>query len=127
MKEKRRNKMKRTFYIAGVQFRPKNEIAQAIKQMQVGDVLVLTLESTNSFDINAVKIEYNKEVSDGVDSIFLGYVPRKYSSEVTGMLEIGALIKCTVDEINPLAETYKMIKVTVQTPIDNFENEGDKK
>jgi len=119
--------MKRTFYIAGVQFRPKNEIAQAIKQMQVGDVLVLTLESTNGFDINAVKIEYNKEVSDGVDSIFLGYVPRKYSSEVTGMLEIGALIKCTVDEINPLAKTYKMIKVTVQTPIDDFENKGDKK
>ena len=119
--------MKRTFYIAGVQFRPKNEIAQAIKQMQVGDVLVLTLESTNSFDINAVKIEYNKEVSDGVDNIFLGYVPKKYSSEVAGMLEIEAPITCTVDEVNPLAKTYEMIKVTVQVPIDNFENEGDRK
>jgi len=107
--------MKRTFYIAGVQFRPENEIAQVIKQIHIGDVLVLTPEPTNSFDPNAVKIEYN------VDNIFLGYVPKKYSSEVAGMLEIEAPITCTVDEVNPLAKTYEMIKVTVQVPIDDFE------
>lgn len=108
--------MKRQFFIAGVQFRPRQEIDAAVKDMTVGDVLVLTPEPTNKFDPNAVKIEYTSQAWGVV--AFLGYVPKKFSSEVSAMLGIGAPITCTVDEVNPDAKTYEMIKVTVQIPVD---------
>ena len=113
--------MKRQFFIAGVQFRPRPEIDAAAKQMEVGDQLGLVPEPTNKFDPNAVKIEYNTETADGVESVFLGYVPKKFSSEVNALLSIEAPIICTVDEVNPAAKTYEMFKVTISIPIE----EGD--
>jgi len=115
--------MKRQFFIAGVQFRPRQEINSATKLMNVGDQLGLVPEPENKFDPNAVKIEYNTETADGIVSTFLGYVPKKFSSEVSAMLGIGAPIICTVDEVNPEGKTYEMIKVTVQIPIAE-EDEG---
>lgn len=117
--------MKRTFFIAGVQFRPRHEIDSASKLMNVGDQLGLVPEPENKFDPNAVKIEYNTETADGIVSTFLGYVPRKFSSEVSAMLGIGAPIICTVDEVNPDAKTYEMIKVTVQIPVEEEESEEE--
>ena len=114
--------MKRTFFVAGVQFRPHHEIDSASKLMDVGDQLGLVPEPENKFDPNAVKIEYNTETADGIVSTFLGYVPKKFSSEVSAMLGIGAPIICTVDEVNPSAKTYEMIKVTVAIPVDEEED-----
>lgn len=109
--------MKRTFYIAGVQFRPKNEISQAAKEMKVGDVLRLSPEPENPYDPNAVRIEFDMETTDihTGGNIFLGYVPKKFSSEVAGMLSIDAPLECIVDAVDPGAKTYEMFKVTVQT------------
>ena len=115
--------MKRQFFIAGVQFRPRAEIDAAVKEMKVGDVLVLTPEPTNKFDPNAVKIIYNLDTE--TPSYFLGYVPKKFSSEVSAMLGIGAPITCTVDEVNAAAKTYEMIKVTVAIPVDEEEEFED--
>jgi hypothetical protein len=119
--------MKRQFFIAGVQFRPRAEINQAAKEMQVGDLLTLEVEPTNKFDPNAVKImlRYEESVSDTEEKyvdIFLGYVPKKFSSEVAAMLSIGAPIQCTVDEVNPQAKTYEMFKVTISIPIEEEED-----
>ena len=110
--------MKRQFFIAGVKFRPFAEIKEAAKAMKPGMSLGLVPEPTNKFDPNAVKIEYNTETADGIVSTFLGYVPKKFSSEVSAMLEIRAPVTCTVDEVNPLAKTYEMFKVTIEIPID---------
>ena len=113
--------MKRQFFIAGVQFRPRQEIDQAARDMLAGDTLTLQSEPTNKFDPNAVQILY--EPADSLP-MFLGYVPKKFSSEVAAMLEIGAPISCSVDEVNPAAKTYEMFKVTVSLPIDDFEDAG---
>lgn len=118
--------MKRSFFIAGVQFRPRAEINTAVEEMKVGDKLTLCPEPTNKFDPNAVQILTNIE-GDQEDhaGIFLGYVPKKFSSEVSGMLGIGAPVICTVDEVNPAAKTYEMIKVTVQIPVEEEEDTED--
>jgi hypothetical protein len=117
--------MKRQFYIAGVQFRPRQEIDYAAKELEVGATLLLLPEPTNKFDPNAVMIlgclvDTDRE---GVE-VFLGYVPKKFSSEVSSMLGIGAPVTCTVDEVNPSAKTYEMFKVTVSIPVDE-EVEGN--
>ena len=117
--------MKRQFFIAGVQFRPKGDISIATHKMNVGDQLGLVPEPENKFDPNAVKIEYNIETALGAVSAFLGYVPKKYSSEVSAMLGIGAPIVCIVDEVNPDAKTYEMIKVTVAIPVDEDTSEEE--
>lgn len=121
-KIKEEKQMKRQFFIAGVQFRPKDEIAAAAKQMEVGGGLILKPEPTNKFDPNAVQILTTED-------IFLGYVPKKFSSEVSALLSIEAPLICTVDEVNPSAKTYEMFKVTISIPIDEeetvVENEDD--
>jgi len=117
--------MKRQFFIAGVQFRPAAEIAMAKKALQVGDQLHLEAEPTNKFDPNAVKIIFDM-TDNGEDAtpLFLGYVPKKFSSEVSALLGIGAPLTCTVDEVNSAAKTYEMIKVTVAILVDEIEG-GD--
>ena len=114
--------MKRTFFVAGVQFRPRHEIDSASKLMNVGDQLGLVPEPENKFDPNAVKIEYNTETANGVETVFLGYVPKKFSSEVSALIGIGAEIQCIVDEVNPAAKTYEMFKVTIRLPIEDEED-----
>jgi hypothetical protein len=109
---KRRSKvMKRQFFIAGVQFRPKGDIAAATNKLKAGDHLTLVPEPTNKFDPNAIQITTGE--------LFLGYVPKKFSSEVSGLLGIGAEINCIIDEVNPEAKTYEMFKVTVGLPIED--------
>ena len=110
--------MKRTFFIAGVQFRPRPVIEAATKLMEVGDILTLTPEPTNKFDPNAIRIEYNTESWRALYGapVFLGYVPKKFSSEVSALLSIGAPIYCVVEQINIGAKSYELIKVVVQTP-----------
>jgi hypothetical protein len=122
--------MKRQFFIAGVQFRPRVEINQATKNMVVGDKLFLSPEPTNNFDPNAVQIIAKRqmlehEVAGSFSEVFLGYVPKRFSSEVSAMLGIGAPIICTVDEVNPEGKTYEMIKVTVQIPIAEEDKDID--
>jgi hypothetical protein len=82
--------------------------------MKVGDKLLLDPEPSNKFDPNAVRIIYEPENLKKIPAIFIGYVPKKFSLEVSAMIGIGAPIICIVDEVNPDAKTYKMIKVTIQ-------------
>ena len=113
--------MKRQFFIAGVQFRPRAEINWAGDVMKVGDKLILVSEPSNKFDPNAVQILFDIPEKD--ERVFLGYVPKKFSSEVSAMLSIGTPVQCIVDEVNPSAKTYEMFKVTISIPVDD--EEGD--
>lgn len=115
--------MKRQFFIAGVQFRPRADINWAGDVMKVGDKLILVSEPSNKFDPNAVQILFDIPEKD--ERVFLGYVPKKFSSEVTAFLSLGAPIICTVDEVNPAAKTYEMFKVTVSIPVDEPVEEDD--
>jgi len=106
--------MEKKFYIAGVKFRPREVIAQAIKELKVGDYLDLECEPENKFDPNAIKIGYNYETPDGVEFAFLGYVPKKFTADVSADLEIGVDLECIVEEINASAPTYEMFKVVIR-------------
>jgi len=114
--------MKRQFFIAGVQFRPREDTGKACKFLQAGDYLFLKREPSNKFDPNAVQILVRQElishdVADA-EGVFLGYVPKKFSSEISAMMEIGASLNCVIDEVNSSAKTYEMFKVTVSIPVD---------
>ena len=100
--------MKREFFIAGVQFRPQVEIRATASVLKPGDVLLLEPEPTNRFDPNAVQIIYPEE------QIFLGYVPKKFSSEVSGLLEGGIDLECIVKSVDPKAKTYEMFSVVIR-------------
>jgi hypothetical protein len=107
--------MNHKFFIAGVQFRPRDEINRAVKQLEVGTELYLEREPENKFDPNAVKILHiTTEFKEGdeVEVVtFLGYVPKKFSSEVSALLDYDEVVNCTVTAVNPLAKTYEMIQV----------------
>lgn len=107
--------MKRQFFIAGVQFRPRGEIMVAAKELNEGDLLTLQPEPTNKYDPNAVKILTE-------DGNFLGYVPKKFSAEISAMLEIEAPIECIIEAVDPTAKLWEMFKVTIQ---DIPSEEGD--
>ena len=111
--------MQRTFYIAGVQFRPRQEIDKATKEMKVGDKLILIPEPTNEFDPNAVKIGvFGPDIAE---SIFLGYVPKKFSSEVAGLLEVGIDLECIVEAVDPAAKAWEKCKVTIREIEEDLE------
>jgi hypothetical protein len=104
--------MNRTFYIAGVQFRPKEDINKNMKCIEVGDILELIPEPENKFDPNAVKICY--EDLENPDIIHLGYVPKKFSAEVAALLEADIYLECIVEEINPAAKPWEVCKVIIR-------------
>ena len=95
-------KMKKVFYIAGVQFRP--GIKQVIDELDEGMELELVPEPENKFDPNAVQVCYK--------GIQLGFVPKKFSAEVAGILEVDNLM-CRVVEINKAAKPWEQCKITV--------------
>ena len=101
--------MNRSFFIAGVQFRPL-EAKEEIKKLLKNQELMLELEPENKFDPNAVKIISLSEEG----KCFLGYVPKKFSAEVSAVLEVGINLECIVEEINPSAKPWEMCKVVIK-------------
>lgn len=113
--------MKREFYIAGVQFRERKEINFAASSLRPNDKCLLETEPTNRFDSNAVKIIYSTEAWD---DIFLGYVPKKYSAEISALIEVGVNLECKVIAVNAKAQTYEMFQVVVQEKGDEDEDDN---
>ncbi len=118
--------MNRTFFIAGVQFRPKDEIALAMKMIKVEDHLRMEPEPTNKFDPNAVKILYDlptyEENGSNSPEAFLGYVPKKFSAEVSGLLEAEVDLECIVDFVAYSVKPWEMCRVTIREPKEEEEN-----
>jgi hypothetical protein len=98
----------KTFYIAGVQH---HELHEVIEDLAEGDELDLICEPENKFDPNAVRIE-----SDGT---MLGYVPKKFSAEVSAALEIGHDLECCITKLTPTAKPWEQCEVSItQLDID---------
>ena len=97
----------RTFYIAGVQH---HQMHMALKDITVGDNLLLIPEPTNKFDINAIRIEYARHDKQTM----LGYVPRKFSPEIAGLLEIDTRLECVVTEFVKENKPWEQCKVEIK-------------
>lgn len=92
------------FYIAGVRH---HKIYEVMDELEVGGQLGLTLEPTNKYDPNAVRItKYGT---------MIGYVPGKISAQITAALMSGENnVTCEVVEFNPAEKPWKMCKVVVR-------------
>ena len=97
------------FYVAGVKF---HQLKDCIDKIKVGEILELVLEPENPYDPNAVAIKfyYVTETSDA--EYMLGYVPAKFSAEVTALMEVFD-VECTVKEINKTAKPWEQLKVKI--------------
>jgi len=99
------------FYIAGVKF---HKLHTIINELKVGNILRLIPEPENPYDPNAVRIE------DWHDTM-LGYVPKKFSSEISVRFDIDLNFECVITELNPGAKPWEQCKVVIRDV-----NEDDK-
>ena len=100
----------RDFYVAGARF---HELPKVIHDLSIGNTLKLVPEPTNPYDPNAIKIIYETFEK----SAFLGYVPAKFSSEISALMEISKL-ECEITELNPSAKPWEMCKVAIKKKED---------
>lgn len=105
--------MSRRFFIAGVQFRP--NAAKVLSELEVGTELELELEPTNKYDPNAIKIMYEDE--------HVGYVPKKFSAEITAMIEVDGIdcVQCVISQINPEAKQWGLCEVEILSLAEDSE------
>lgn len=108
MKKEQNYKVTHKFFIAGVQF---HQLKSVINNLSEGDSLTLLPEPSNKFDPNAVRIEYLRK---NYDSIMLGFVPKKFSSEVAAALEVGKVLECVLVTLNKDAKTWEMAEVEIR-------------
>ena len=107
--DKKNYKLLRTFYIAGVQHHQgMKEMASSLAE---GQQLVLVMEPTNKFDPNAVRIEVAKMNGE---MAMLGYIPKLFSSEISGAHSIGRNLECVLVKFTPGAKPWEQAKVEVR-------------
>lgn len=105
------------FFIAGVQH---HQMHKVLADMSVDDILQLVPEPSNKYDPNAVRIEYQTLR----DSIMCGYVPRKFSSDVSADIAIGRRLACIVSELNKTAKPWEQCKVIIRELKEEVESDG---
>ena len=98
----------REFYVAGVQY---HELKNIINDLKEGSALNLVPEPTNSYDPNAVKITYKQ---DKDEEVMIGYVPKRFSSEVAAALTISDKATCVISNLTPSAKPWEQCKVKVE-------------
>ena len=106
-KEKKAGETKWSFHIAGVKFHQMNSV---ILDVAEGNILALVPEPTNRFDPNAVRIIYARADKEAM----LGYVPKKFSAEVSAAITIGTKLECEVMEFKRQAKTWEMCLVEIR-------------
>jgi hypothetical protein len=89
------------FYVAGLRFHSWPKVKNLVN---VGSVIELVGEPDNEFDSNAVQLRFQ--------DIMIGYVPKKFSAQVSAYLEVGG-IKCIVTELNPEAKPYLQVGCSI--------------
>jgi len=99
----------KSFYIAGVQF---HELETILDQLAVDQRLELVLEPTNRYDPNAVRIE-RFEFEEG-EYTMCGYVPKKFSAEISALISIGTILECVIVEVNKNAKPWEQCKVEIR-------------
>lgn len=102
------------FFVAGVQH---HQLKQIINDLEEGYELDLVPEPDNKFDPNAIAIKY--------DEVMLGYVPKKFSAEVSAMIESGKEMVCSVTILNRTAKPWEQLEVSIYEDVPE-EDELDK-
>lgn len=119
---KKVNQPLKTFYVAGVSFRP----SDLIDALGVGESIRLTAEPDNKFDANAIKIEclFTREVDDEDGHMVdketwehIGYIPKGDTWIFHLIRGLGGVIRLRLD-VNPGAEPHRMLLVTSAVEID---------
>ena len=99
------------FYIAGVQHH--QEYKSILNDITEGDNLSLEVEldpKILKYDPNAIRIYFDN--SD--KRAWIGFVPMKFTSEVSGLLEIGKKLECILTEFNKTAKPWEMFRVEIK-------------
>ena len=85
-----------TTTIAGIKFRPKEQVQAELAAMEPGTLMVLVPEPTNKYDPHAIRIVSpertvecpdNPDTSIDVGGVFLGYVPRSINQVVADYMQ----------------------------------------
>ena len=109
------------FYIAGVQF---HEAKKVLNKMQVRDVLMIKPEPTNKYDPNAVGLIFEDVDEDyNIENVMLGYVPKKFSSEVSAFLELNENVICELTEVNKDKKPWEQLKVVIKAAEEEVEED----
>jgi len=98
---------KREFFVAGVKFHDYRSILNDVSE---GNTLQLIPDPTNKFDPNAVQIYFD----NGDKAAFIGFVPKKFSSEISALLEVGIDLECTLTGFAKDAKTWEIFKVEIK-------------
>ena len=110
----------REFYIAGVQFHNSDNVKD---QMKEGDELIMRPEPDNKYDPNAVALLWNNNGTE--DDTMIGYVPAKFSGEISADLLTSDNVKCILTQVNVSAKTWERFKVLIGEVEDDFESEDN--
>lgn len=100
-------KVTHKFYIAGVQH---HQMYKVINKIEEGFNLQLTPEPTNKYDPNAIKIEFI--TSNNIVS--LGYVPKRFSSEVSAAIELDKHLECVIVTFDKKAKPWESCEVEIR-------------
>jgi len=96
------------FYVAGVQFHDSKSIQEKIKE---GTELIIRSEPTNRFDPNAVALLF---LDEDLGDVMVGYVPAKFSGEISALLLTAEKVTCTLTEVNLTNKTWERFKVEIK-------------
>uniref|UniRef100_A0A6M3IIY0 Putative HIRAN domain containing protein n=2 Tax=viral metagenome TaxID=1070528 RepID=A0A6M3IIY0_9ZZZZ len=102
-----------SFYVAGVQF---HQAKTVLNELSEGMELSLIGEPDNKFDPNAIKILYDKYMDgyeDEPELTMLGYVPKKFSAEVSAFMELNEYVVCELIKLTPSAKPWEQLKVKI--------------
>ena len=91
-----------SFYVAGVRFHKLDKVISFIKP---GHKVRMLPEPTNKYDPNAIRLEYSHTM--------IGYVPKRLSSKIMAMIEVGKDLSMEVSEVNKDAPPWERLKVTI--------------
>ena len=109
------------FYVAGVQF---HQAKTVLNKLTEGETLELVPEPENKFDPNAIAVKWTPgEWVDEPEFIMLGYVPKKFSAEVSAFMEINENVVCVLTKLNPSAKPWEQLKVVIKAVEDEIEEE----
>uniref|UniRef100_A0A6M3L989 Putative HIRAN domain containing protein n=1 Tax=viral metagenome TaxID=1070528 RepID=A0A6M3L989_9ZZZZ len=94
------------FYVAGVQF---HQAKTVLGELEEGFLLELKPDPTNKFDPNAIEIVYYGPE----EPTMLGFVPKKFSAEVSAFMEIHENVVCVLTKLTPAAKPWEQLKVKI--------------
>lgn len=107
-------KVTHKFYIAGVQHHKMHKI---LDKLEEGFYLQLVPEPTNKYDPNAIKIVFPTTQEE----VMCGYVPKRFSSEVSAAIELDKILECVIVTFNKTAKPWEQCEVEIRE-IEEVEN-----